>query len=225
MEKSQTYLQITGPTGQCIQLSPPPIWNPTDLRKESIDYIEKFGTLTKLSKERDLFYNEKWQERHFVLSGSKLMYYGSASEKEPRGVIPLAKCYIAMKVKGEMRRRDAFQTSSHRTCFASITGTNLHDNEFDGVISRSSIAIHKPKGAMSTILSSNSSSLDEARTYYLTSDDDAELNEWCKAIEHNINASSTEKALQDFENYVARVSGTTDGYDFVGILNRLYSPY
>lgn len=225
MEKSLAYLLITGPTGQSIQLSPPPEWNPTDIRRESIDYIEKFGTLSKLSKEKDIFYAEKWQQRHFVLTGSKLMYYGSASEKEPRGVIPLAKCFIGIKAKGEMRRRDAFQTASHRSCIASVTGTNVIDNEFEGLVSRLSIALHKPKDSSSSSLSSSSSSLDYARTYYFSSDNEAELKEWYEAIEHNINASSMEHALQDFENYVAQVSGTTDGYDFVGILNRLYSQY
>ena len=212
---------ITGPTSLKLEISPAPCW--TIMTSDALEYIEKFGNLWKLSKEKDLFGNEKWQDRHFVLSRDILYYYGSSSEREPRGVIPLVYGAIALKNKGEPRRIDAFIHGLSENCLTTIaTGS---EGEFDGVVSRRSIALHKPVSPIPLKNSykhkNNMNSC--ARTYYMTCESDSELQEWLQAIDNNIQIVSAEKSIDLFIRFILQVGGSVDGVNLPYVLNRLYS--
>lgn len=215
-------LILTGPTGIKIDVSPAPHWSAISL--DSLDYVEKYGSLSKLSKEKDLFGNEKWQERHFVLSGNSLSYYGSSSDREPKGIIPLTFGLIALKSKGEKRRKDAFQSTSSNPCLPNITATGS-EGEFDGVISKSAIALYKPVAQTISRHSGKFSSDAVPRTYYITCDDSSELKDWLHAIDNNIKIASTEATLQTIRRYISQVGGSYEHVDLIDILNRLYTDY
>lgn len=244
MKINMTSIQIKGPSGKIITISPiiPYFPKEDNSKKEYINkkcYVEKLGYGKLLGK-------NIWKKRWLVLNNSELKYYTDEEEKNLKGTIRLLYGTWCKSVdKNSPKQKDAhrkipkfFEDPGYMFSMMNKPIGNIM-SDVEGTVGKNcAFAVHKPvelSSLLNTITTNSILSIgrkiekDTKRTWYFVANDDKSRDEWVEAINNNIICyQNSEEAFQfvknSYLNFMKQVgSMNAENFNWKEIFEMLYT--